>query len=397
MSTMKLHLCGLTTDGKLWHTSRSRNDIDSGASWGRWEEVKPKGATDIGRFVSAACGVRYVEDMEEIHICGVTQDGKLWYTNRTLPQDWQPFEDLRTQIQGNWDTFHVQDVTFDDSFLDVCVIVLTNSGERHILHTRRHFDGTWDSFQDVNDPQVADFPGSFISVGCANVSPQPQLEELHVCGITDDGKLWHTLRSSLLGSFSWLPFANVQTPSANGPDHFTKVCITQGIPDLEGREDLHVFTQAAGDLWHTVRFSNPPRWQPTFDSIKKQAGDPGSFGSISCANVDGQLHICAATADGKLWHTLLTTSDPAVWQSFEDVTEAAGPTPGVFCFVSLAVVFTPGRIADNPICDAINQNIANAWLQIQMMQQINPNNPAISGRQQAIATLESLRHEHLCP
>jgi hypothetical protein len=335
--------------------------------------------------------------MEEVHVCGVTQDGKLWYTNRTLPQDWQPFEDLRTQIQGNWDTFHVQDVTFDDSFLDVCVIVLTDSGERHILHTRRHFDGTWDSFQDVNSPQAAGFPGSFISVGCANVSPQPQLEELHICGITDDGKLWHTLRSSLPGSFSWLPFANVQTLSTNGPDHFTKVCIAQGIPDLQGREDLHVFTLAAGDLWHTVRFSNPPSWQPTFDSIKKQAGDPGTFGSISCGNVDGQLHICAATADGKLWHTLLTTADPAAWQPFEDVTAAGGTSPGVFCFVSLAVVFMPGRIGDNPICDAINQNIANDLLQIQMMQKINPHDSTISGLEQDIAQLKRRRQRIPCP
>ncbi len=215
-------------------------------------------------FVSVACGARYVEDTEELHVCGVTQDGGFWYTSCLSPQEWQPFEDLKTRIQGDWDTFQVQKVTFGHSFLDVCVIVLANSGERRILHTRRHFDGTWDAFQDVNDPQLADFPGSFISVGCASVSPQPLLEELHVCGITEDGRLWHTLCSFLLGSFSWLPFAEVQALSADGPGQFTNVSIAQGAPDLQGRQDLHVFTQATGELWHTTRFSNPPGWQPTF-------------------------------------------------------------------------------------------------------------------------------------
>ena len=399
MSTVRLHLCGITTDGELWHTSRSRNFLDLGGAWGSWsawESVKPQGVADAGPFVSAACGARYVEDNEEIHICAVTQDGRLLYTSRVAPQDWQPFEDLKTSIQGNWDSFRVQEVTFGLSFLDLCVIVLTNSGERHILHTSLGAGGTWESFQDVNDPHAAGFPGSFISVGCANLSPELPLEELHVCGVTSDGKLWHTLYPFLVASFSWLPFADVQklTGSNATPSHFTKVSIAQGSPDLQGRQDLHVFTQVDGDIWHTTRFSNPPppRWQPTFGSIKKQAGDPGTFGSISCANVDGQLHVCAVSADGKLWHTN-TASDSASWQSFEEVV-AAGDTPpgGAFSFVSLAVIFvSPERAGENPVCQIINWNMQNARSH---MQGVSPG--LATELQQALLSLQQQWHDNGC-
>jgi hypothetical protein len=398
VSNIRLHLCGITTDGKLWHTSRPSDDTGPTDSWDPWEEVKAPGAMPAGPFVSVACGVRDVEDTEELHVCAVTQDGGLWYTNLAPPDDWRHFEDLKTVIPGDWTNFHVQGVTFGHSFLDVCVLVLTPSSERRIMYTHRHFDGTWDAFQDVNDPQHAGFPGSFISAGCANLAPQPLLEELHICGVTQDGKLWHTLRSFRIGSLAWLPFAEVQALSADGPGQFTKVSIAQGISDSQGIQDLHVFTQAAGDLWHTLRFSNPSGWQSAFDPVEKQTGDPGSFGSISCANVVGQLHVCGVTADGKLWHTIGNASDPVVWSPFEDVTAAGSTPPGAFGFVSLAIIFLPpGREGEDPACQSIRQGIANDRLQIQMLQQSNPNDPAIAGCQQDIAWLQGQGQQRSCP
>ena len=385
MSNIRLHLCGIGPDGKLWHTSRLSNDSDPRILWSPWQEVKAPGAMPIGPFVSVACGVREVEDTEELHVCGVTQDGGLWYTNRVPPQDWRPFENLTTIIAGDWDTLHVQDVTFGHTFLDVCFLVLTHSSERRIMHTRRHVDGTWERLQDVNDQEQAGFPGSFISASCTNLAPQPSLEELHVCGITEDGRLWHTLRSFLLDSFSWLPFADVQALSANGPDHFTKVSIAQGAPDSQGGQDLHVLTQATGELWHTSRRSNPPGWQSTFDRLKEQAGDPGAFGAISCATVAGDLHVCGVTTDGKLWYTLRPDADAARWQPFQQVTAAGGSTPGAFGFVSLAVMFVPpGRGGIDTICSQIKVEIGNRRQQIRMLQQKNPNDPRIAACQKVI-------------
>ena len=207
-----------------------------------------------------------------------------------------------------------------------------------------------------------------------------------------------TLRSFLLDSFSWLPFADVQVLSANGPDHFTKVSIAQGAPDPQGGQDLHVLTQETGELWHTSRRANPPGWQLTFDRLKEQAGDPGAFGAISCATVAGDLHVCGVTTDGKLWHTLRPDADAALWQPFQQVRAAGGSTPGAFGFVSLAVMFVPpGRGSVPDICRQIQKDIASQRLQISMLQQKNPKDPAIAGCQKVINQRQGQCQQHGCP
>jgi hypothetical protein len=284
-------------------------------------------------------------------------------------------------------------VTFGLSFLDLCVIVLTNSGERRILRSSRHFDGSWENFQDVNDAQLAGFPGSFSSAGCTTIAPQQSLEELHVCGVTEDGKLYHTLRGFADGSFYWLPFADVETISKNGPGLFTNVSVAQSSPDLQGKQDLHVFAQAADDLWHTARISHPPHWQPAFDSIKQQAGNPGAFSATSCVNVGGQLHVCAITTDGKLWLTTSSLEGPTGWQPFEAVATAGAALPGTFSFVNLAIILLPaGRDGDSSDCISIMAEIENFTLFAGMQGQVNPSDPA----QQRILDLQGKAQQKHC-
>jgi hypothetical protein len=397
--TIRLHVCGITNDGRLWHASRPRDKSSPVASWGpwsAWEEVKAEGAGDVGPFVSVGCAVEF--DSEKFHVCGVTQDGTLWHTSRLPPDDWQPFEDLKTRIKGNWDTFDVQKVATGRFFGDVCVIVFTASGAWQILHTAHIlFNDSWEDFQNVTDPQLAGSPGSFIKVSCANVSPEFLNQELNVCGITEDGALWHTLRSSL--DSSWQPFADVQALSRNTPGPFAEISIAEGQGNSDVQKDLHVFAQASGDLWHTVRFSNPPSWQAAFDRVKELAGnDPGSFGSISAADVDGDLHVCGVTHDGKLWHTIRVASNPPRWQPFQDVTAAGGGTPGSFSLVSLAVdLIPPGPSGADTTCEQIKRDIANDRLQIRMLQQKNPNDPRIGAKQQDIVRLQNRGRQHQPP
>ncbi len=394
---IRLHMCGTTNDGRLWHASRPKDDsgpVPTWGPWSPWEEIKAMGADDAGPFVDVACAVIWrdinSQITEEFHVCALTVDGRLLHTSRVSPNDWQPFEDLKTRIQGNWDTFQVEKVTSGRFFDDVCVIVLTTQGQHRILHTTHHLDGTWESFEDVTGANLAGFPGSFTNSACANVSPEGLIEELHVCGVTQDGKLWHTLRDSL--EHSWQPFADVQSLSKSPQQGIADVSITQED------QDLHVFAQAAGDLWHTVRFSNPPNWQSNFDRVKEKAGDPGAFGSISCADVNGELHVCGVTQDGKLWHTMRTSASPLAWQPFEDVTAAGGGDPGSFSCVNIAVNFVPpGPGGADITCEQIKRNIANDRLQIRMLQQQNPNDPRIAARRQDIARLQNKGRQHPCP
>jgi hypothetical protein len=418
---MELHICGITNDGKLWHTSRDLDDAT--ASWSPWQEVETTEENAPGPFVRVDCaslaGINPNLHFEDLHVLGVTGDGKLWHTSLVTEDLWQPFEDLTARIGGNGGGF--QDVGVTELIgeggqaLHVCVVVQTQPGERRMLHTVRSANGTWDSFEDVTDPQLAGLPGAFVSVDCAglgelNVNGNKfvsGLEELHVCGVTEDGKLWHTIHFS---DPPWLPFVNVQVLSANAPDTFATVSTA------ETGGNLHVCAQAGGEIWHTSRVSadpflgQAPGWQASFDRVEEQAGRPGSFGSVSCANVDGHLHICGVTGDGKLWHTS-RDSESASWQAFEEVT-AAIATPGSFQYVSAAgLIPVPPPIVipegQDPTCPRIRKSIANDNATIQGLQRQKAGvtnsaalahiNAQIARLQQGISALQQQAQQHHCP
>jgi hypothetical protein len=361
---INLHVYGITKDGKLWHTSRPKETDGSVSLWNPWEEVKAKRQNEPGPFVSVDSVNTWNNNGQEVlHVLGITQDGTLWYTSHVEKQDWQPFENLSTQIGGNEGKLLQVGITTPimGSQLDAFVMVQTKQGEQRILHTSRSIkETTWKKFEDINQPQLAGFPGSFTSIDCAYTFVD-LLEMLQVCGITKDGKLWHTLNfANPFTNLRWLPFANVELLSHNVPSPLVNVSLTQGIDTLD------VCTQSKGNLWHTSRFSNnPPEWQPAFDNISDEAaGKPGSFGSVSCADVDGTLHACGITQDGKIWHTSRTSTNPPAWQTFEDVTAAIG-SPGHFIVVGVAnSTFPPGFSGDDLTCTQISQGIGNDRLQM---------------------------------
>jgi hypothetical protein len=229
---------------------------------------------------------------------------------------------------------------------------------------------------------------------------------LHVCGVTHDGSLWHTIR---LANPTWLPFVNVQSVSTNVPTPFANVSLAQGS------DTLNVCAQANGILWHTSRFSLPPpqfslklpRWQPTFDNVSEQAGKPGAFGSIGCGDLNGTLHACGVTDDGKLWHTFRTSTNPSAWHPFENLTTVVG-NPGHFVFACVANSTPPPSFGGgDPTCNQIQACIGNDSLQIQALQaqEANTNNQAaiaqmnqqIAGLQQDIASLQQQAQQHNCP
>src|SRR6266567_8936967 len=241
--TIRLHMCGTTNDGRLWHASRPRDDSGPVASWGpwsSWEEVKAMGADDAGPFVNVACAVDWrdinSQMTEEFHVCALTVDGRLLHTSRISPDDWQPFEDLKTRIQGNWDTFQVEKVALSRSFDDVFIIVLTTQGQHRILHVTHNPDGT-QGLEDVTGANEAGFPGSFTNSACAKVSPEPLIVELHLCGVTQDGKLWHTIRTSA-NPLQWQRFEDVTTAGGGNPGFFTCVNIAVNFfpPSFSGAD-----------------------------------------------------------------------------------------------------------------------------------------------------------------
>jgi hypothetical protein len=64
-----------------------------------------------------------------------------------------------------------------------------------------------------------------------------------------------------------------------------------------------------------------------FADVKRtgRAGNPGALEDVACATIAGDLHACAITADGNVWHTVRPVSSGATWQAFKNVrAEGAG-------------------------------------------------------------------------
>src|SRR5207249_8004315 len=85
--------------------------------------------------------------------------------------------------------------------------------------------------------------------------------------------------------------------------------------------ELHVCGATSdGHLWHTIRHADGA-WG-SFGDVEGQAGERGTFVALAVAEVAGELHVCGATSDGHLWHTIRHAD--GAWGSFGDVEGQAG-------------------------------------------------------------------------
>jgi len=84
---------------------------------------------------------------------------------------------------------------------------------------------------------------------------------------------------------------------------------------------LHLCAVTAdGRLWHALRrtASDPSggEWTDIGD-VRQQAGNHGDVIDVSCARTGGDtLRVCAVTGDGHIWHT---RRYPDAWTPFDDI------------------------------------------------------------------------------
>lgn len=195
-----------------------------------------------------------------------------------------------------------------------------------LWHTLRHASGAWEPFGDVKG--ATGDPGAFVDIACAGLNG-----ELHLAGATraaeptpgaEGGPFRHTVRRA---DGSWLQFGDLARFIGNqGP--------VRGVAlgALAGDAQLCAVT-TDGRLWHTL-LRGGGAWS-LFGDVKSAAGDPGRFVGATCADVEEHLHVCTLTDDGRLWHTVRWSN--GLWEGFGDLCAVVG-NPGQFVDVACAGV-----------------------------------------------------------
>ncbi len=259
-----LHLVGLTDTGGMWHTIRHDDQ-----SWQPFfGDVKSVESNDPGYFRAVACaGVN-----DDLHVVALTDTGGMWHTIRHRDGSWQPsFGDVKS-VESN-DPGHFSAVGCAGVSGELHVVGLTDDGR--MWHTIRHDDQSWQPFfGDVKGVESND-PGYFSAVAAGSGVNG----DLHLVAVTDIGGMWHTIRHR---DGSWQPFfGDVKSIESNDPGHFSAV----GCAGVNGEVHVVGLTDD-GRMWHTIRHDDQS-WQPFFGDVKGvESNDPGYFATVACAGVE---------------------------------------------------------------------------------------------------------------
>jgi hypothetical protein len=209
----------------------------------------------------------------ELHVLGATDDDKLWHAIRKTSTSWpQKFKDVTTLTHSSeGEKFRAVAAATDGQELHV--LAATHGGT--LLHTIRK-PSEWNALQDV-DKAVAGELGVTVDAACAtDVS-----RDLHVLVVTNDGKLWHTIRAA---NTTWpQKFTDVTTllprePSSPSGKFRAVAAATTG-------QELHVVAATReGTLLHTTRKPGEAefKWDP-FRDVEQSAGERGRFAALATA------------------------------------------------------------------------------------------------------------------
>jgi uncharacterized protein YkwD len=270
-----------------------------------------------------------------LQLTAVTSDGRLLHTIRYTNGTWSPFGDVKGQAgdRGSIVDAEVQAIgSGADSALHLCAI--TSDGR--LWHTVRRADGSWLPFGDVAS-QAGD-QGQFVSVALASVHGA-----LHVSGVTSDGKLWHTVRRA---DGSWLPFGDVKQQSGD-PAAFTRVAATM-VPDVQtgAQQELYILAATAdGRQYQTTRHANGA-WS-AFTLIYDHPSDifVESGVTFTGSASGARLNSALVTASGQLWFLASDRAQVNMLESPLPVRRVAlGPVPDASRLVHVAIITADGGL-----------------------------------------------------
>jgi hypothetical protein len=254
-----LHVVGVTGDGRLWYTVR-----EAGGDWKRFPG-KPLNPEGRGPFLQAAVTAARQANRVEVVVAGVTAAGRLWVTTRKSATEFNPLTQVLAPAGGNPAFRAVALAAVPGQQVNTHLAAVSSDG--HIWHTVGR-PGQWPGLQDVEAKLGAagDEPGDLTDVDCS--------DDLELAAVSGNGHVWHATRKP---DTSWEKFHD---PEA---DRHVGAFLRIGVARLQSGLHLCGVT-ADGRLWHTLG----PGPGAVFRDIKAVIKPPpevgvGSFQALGCA------------------------------------------------------------------------------------------------------------------
>ena len=236
-----LHVCGVASDGGLYHTYRSAN----GGWQGFLGDVNSENTgASVPAFTDVGCAG--VQSNGLVHVCAVGTDGILYHTYRNADGSWQGFYgNVNSENGDNTPSFsRVSCTTMNDTLY---VFGLDNSGGRwgNVWYTYRNADGSWQgSFTSLNSF------GPCLDVSCTIIDTI-----LHACAVSNyTGYITHA------SSDNWQSVDTAPSYDPSSSARFYSVSCTNVAGNLHvagqaNSSDLHIVRDASGN-W-LIPYDNP--------------------------------------------------------------------------------------------------------------------------------------------
>lgn len=195
---------------------------DTKGNWGSFEDVYgPQAAGYPGSFISADCVSLIAAFTVQLHVAGVTSNGRVWHALHFADPPWLPFIDVESMSAQGPHTAMQVSIALVEGGVHFCV--RANGG---LWHTLRFLNPPkWQpDFDDVKGK--AGSPGAFRSADCAASGNQ-----LCICGVTDDNRLHFTTLSSAVPFPGWQPvWQPFQEVKVSGGPEALQVISVSGDP-----------------------------------------------------------------------------------------------------------------------------------------------------------------------
>jgi hypothetical protein len=119
-------------------------------------------------------------------------------------------------------------------------------------------------------------------------------DELHFVGVVQDGRLWYTIRRA---NGTWFHLGDIRKEAGNESLRFVSALCASTDKDLQVAGVTN-----DGGLYHTLR-SADGKWTP-FGNVRTEIGDHGDAAYVFCAKSGKDFHLAYISTKGKIWGTV---------------------------------------------------------------------------------------------